>query len=58
MRLEILKTKQVQLKIPRGVIYLPLITEQHKAEDRVEKRGKITSISVSDDKQKCAGVVH
>lgn len=52
------RTNQIQLKIPRSVIYLPLITEQHRAEDRKEKRGKITGISISEDKQKCAGVVH
>lgn len=43
----------------RSVIYLPLITEQHTAEDRMGKEEKITGISVfSDDKQKCAGAVH
>lgn len=36
----LLKEKQIQLRILKSVIYLPLITEQHTAEDRVEKRGK------------------
>jgi len=30
----------------RSVIYLPLITEQHTAEDRMGKEEKITGISV------------
>lgn len=54
----LLKTKQILLKIPRSVMYFPLIIEQHRAVDRVWKRGKITGLSVGNDKQKCAGVVH